>query len=307
MNTTHTIPWGTYTDKILGYANSTFATLYHKVYKQYWHNNKETAHMPQNYTSTDWQNSFFETYIPTRDSTHGLSYYRIAIKMVESVNNEEFHQHVEEARKPTQTPPGVLDSELIIVVAQRLNKWGFIRSYNYTPQKTRGYQANIYITNRREKASKTSMGGQQLIIPPEVLWVKITRAVCTFINLRITALLKALNLERWQLGAKDNNTLYYIICNSAIFSRFSHFLRLTVQSLSHTLDVLLHKIWCIEEDIGNQNLAKRAIKPLLGLTPAKLSEVWRYIRQELEVDLSVNKNRFNPQELAILQAVSRHG
>jgi hypothetical protein len=123
----------------------------------------------------------------------------------------------------------------------------------------------------------------------------------------MNALLKSLHIERWQLGAKDNNTLYYIICNSAICSRFSHFLRLTIQSMSHTLDVLLHKIWSIEEDIGSQNLAKRAIKPLLGLSPDKLTDVFRYIRQELEVDLSKPRGRLNPQEIAILQAVSRHG
>ena len=307
MQTSTPMPWGSYTDKILEYANATFATLYRKVFKQYWHDGKFTAQMTQNYTSTDWKNGFFETYIPTRDSTHGLSYYRIAIKLVDSINNEDFHRQVEEMRHPTHAPVGTLDSELIIVISQRLNRWGFIRSYNYTPQKTRGYQANIYITNRREKASKTSMGGQQLVTPPEVLWVKITRAVCTFLNTRMNALLKSLHIERWQLGAKDNNTLYYIICNSAICSRFSHFLRLTIQSMSHTLDVLLHKIWSIEEDIGNQNLAKRAIKPLLGLSPDKLTEVFRYIRESLEIDLSQQKARLNPQEMALISAVTRHG
>ena len=301
------MPWGAYVDKILEQANSTFATLYRKVFKQYWHDGKFTAHMAQNYTSTDWKNGFFETYIPTRDSTHGLSYYRIAIKLVDSINNEDFHKQVEEMRHPTHAPVGTLDSELIIVISQRLNRWGFIRSYNYTPQKTRGYQANIYITNRREKASKTSMGGQQLVTPPEVLWVKITRAVCTFLNTRMNALLTSLKLERWQLGVKDNNTLYYICVNSAILGRFSHFLRLTILSMSHTLDVLLHKIWSIEEDIGSQNLAKRAIKPLLGLSPDKLTDVFRYIRQGLEVDLSKPRGRLNPQEMAILQAVGRHG
>jgi hypothetical protein len=151
------------------------------------------------------------------------------------------------------------------------------------------------------------MGGQQLVTPPEVLWVKITRAVCTFLNTRMNALLTSLKLERWQLGVKDNNTLYYICVNSAILGRFSHFLRLTILSMSHTLDVLLHKIWSIEEDIGSQNLAKRAIKPLLGLSPDKLTDVFRYIRQGLEVDLSKPRGRLNPQEMAILQAVGRHG
>jgi hypothetical protein len=307
METAAPIPWGSYVDKILEQANSTFATLYRKVFKQYWHDGKFTAHMAQNYTSTDWKNGVFETYVPTRDTTHGLSYYRICLKLVESVNVEEFHQQVEELRHPTHAPVGIIDSELIIVISQRLNKWGFIRAYNYTPNKERGYQANIYITNRREKASKTSMGGKRIVTPPEVLWVKIVRSICEFINTRMNALLKSLHLERWQLGVKDNNTLYYMICNSAICSRFSHFLRLTIQSFSHTLDVLLHKIWSIEEDIGNQNLAKRAITPLLGLSPDKLTEVFRYIREKLKIDLSENKPRLNTQEKAILAAVTRHG
>lgn len=294
------LPWGSYTDKILELANSTFATMYHKIFKQYWHDGKFTAKMTQNYTTTDWQNGLFETYIPTQDATHGLSYYRIAIKIVESINSQTFKEEAQKLRVPLHFPPGQLDSELQVIISQRLNKWGFIRAYNHTKGKIKGYQTNIYITNRREKASKTSMGGQKIITPPEVLWVKITRAICEFLNHRITKLLEALHLKRWQIGAKDNNTLYYIICNSAVVSHFSHSLRLTIQTLSHSLDYLLHKIWSIQEDIGNQTLAKRAIEPLKGLSPKKLSDVFLYIRQELTRELAQNKPRLNSHELKLL-------
>jgi hypothetical protein len=300
------IPFGEYVDKILELANSTFAVMYHKFYKKYWHDGSFFSKMTQNYTTTDWQNAVFETYIPTRDTTHGLSYYRIAIKLVPTTNNEEFHDQAYKLRTPLHMPPGQIDSELIIVISQRINKWGFIRCFNHTPQRTKGYQTNIYITNRREKASKTSMGGQLIVTPPEVLWVKITRAICEFINVRINGLLKAMKLKRWQLDAKDNNSLYYILLNSAVISPFSHSLRTTLLSLSQTLDVLLHKIWEINEDIGAQNLAKRVIQPLKGLSPGKLTNVWSYIREGLEIELNEQKQRLNPQELAIIKAVMRH-
>jgi hypothetical protein len=300
------MPFGTYTDKILELANSTFAPLYHKIFKHYWHDGSFMAKMTQNYTTTDWQNGIFETYIPTQDADHGLSYYRIAIKIVPAINNKTFHEEAQALRRPLHLPPGIIDSELQIVISQRLDKWGFIRAFNHTPQKTKGYLSAIYITNRREKASSTCQGGKLIVTPPEVLWVKITRGICEFLNKRITALLKALKLERWQIGAKDNNTLYYTCIQSAIFSRYGHSLRLTVMSLSHTLDNLLHKIWSVQEDIGNQSLAKRAIKPLLGLSPDKLAEVFVYIRQELQVDLKRSVSKLNPHEVQLLE-VYRHG
>lgn len=298
------MPWGNYTDKILELANSTFATMYHKIFKQYWHDGKFTAKMSQNYTTTDWQNGIFETYIPTQDATHGLSYYRIAIKIVESINSQTFKEEAQKLRTPLHFPPGQLDSELQIVISKRLDKWGFIRAFNHTRNKIKGYQTNIYITNRREKASKTSQGGQRIVTPPEVLWVKIIRSICEFLNKRITKLLEALHLKNWQVGAKDNNMLYYIICNSAILSRFSHSLRLTIQTLSHSLDYLLHKIWSIQEDIGNQTLAKRAVKPLKDLTPVKLKEVFVYIRQELQKNLE-RKPQLNSHELQLLRIYNK--
>jgi hypothetical protein len=98
--------------------------------------------------------------------------------------------------------------------------------------------------------------------------------------------------------------LYYIICNSTILSRFSHSLRLTIQTLSHSLDYLLHKIWSLQEDIGNQTLAKRAVEPLKDLTPVKLKEVFVYIRQELQKNLE-RKPQLNSHELQLLRIYNK--
>jgi len=295
------LSFGNYTDKILQLANETFATMYQKIHKQYWHDGSFLQKMSQNYTTTDWQNATFETYIPTADIIgHGLSYYRIAIKLIPEVNNKTFHEEAEKLRFQNHSPPGNLDSELQIVISPRLNQWGFIRAFNHTPQKTKGYQTRIYITNRREKASPTRQGGKQIVTPPEVLWVKITRAICEFLNKRITAFLKAMKLQPYQLNYKDNNTLYYTCIQSNIFSRYCHSLRMSILSMSHCLDWLLHKIWLIQEDIGLQTMAKHAIQPLLGLKPDDLSRVFSLIREELEVALVSRVNRLGKVEMQIL-------
>jgi hypothetical protein len=305
--TLQSITFGRYADKILELANETFAPLYRKVFQRYWHDGSFYAKMNQNYTTTDWQNCTFETYIPTTDQTHGLNYYRIAIQLLPEVNSQIFHEAAQKLRVPTRLPPGQLDSELQIIISPRLNKWGFIRSFNHTPNKTKGYQTNIYITNRREKASKTSMGGNLIVTPPEVLWVKITRAIAKFLDIRITAFLKAMKIQPFQIDYKDNNTLYYTYIVSAVLSPFSHSLRTTINSLSHTLDVLLHKIWKLKDNIGSQTLAKQAIHPLKDLNPVKLQEVFVYIRQGLLENLERTTNTLNPLEAAVLYGGKRNG
>lgn len=290
-------PFGEYVDKILGYANQTFATLYHTTYKKHWHNGTFYAKMTQNYTTTDWQNATFETYIPTQDATHGLSYYRIAIKILPEIDNQTFHQEAEALRTPLHMPPGELNSEFQVIISPKLKKWGFIRSYRHRRDK-KGYISNIYITKTLDKKT-----GKSLTIPPEVVWIKILRAISTFLDKRLHAFLEALNLHPWQTDHKDNNTLYYICCNSAIVSRFSHSIRTSLSVMSEVLDRLLHKIWAIKEDIGNQSIAKHAIKPLLDLSPEKLADVFVYIRQELKDNLQKSAPKLNAQELRILKAV----
>jgi hypothetical protein len=281
------IPFGTYTDKILEYANQTFATMYHKVFKQYWHDNKFFAKMNQNYTTTDWQNGTFETYIPTRDQTHGLSYYRIAIKLVPEIDKQTLHEEAQKLQQPMHSPTGQLDSELQIIISPKLKKWGFLHAFRHVQKK--GYLTNVYITRSHNQT-----------LPPEVLWVRILRFISEFLNKRILAFLDALKLQPYQWDHKDMNMLYYICNNSAILSRFSHAIRTSIVSMSHTLDVILHRIWSLKDEIGSQTLAKQAIKPLLDLKPDKLKDVFIYIRQELKDNLQRKSNQLNPLEVQLL-------
>lgn len=287
------IPFGQYADKILQFANETFAPMYHKIHKQYWHDQKFFAKMTQNYTSTDWQNAQFETYIPTEDIPgYGLSYYRIAIKLLPAVNNQTFREETEKLRAPLHMPPGQLDSELQIIISPRLNKWGFIRAYRHRKDK-KGYLSTIYITNKQNKKTfKTD------VTPPEVLWVRILRGISEFLNKRITALLDKLNLNHIQRDSKDNNTCYYILSNSNTLSRFSHSIRTTILSLSHCLDYFLHKIWGIKTEIGIQNKA-------LSCTVEQMREEISYLQKAIKQSIIIQNNIELNKGLEYLEALRR--
>jgi hypothetical protein len=59
-------------------------------------------------------------------------------------------------------------------------------------------------------------------------------------------------------------------------------------------------------EIGIQNTAKQALKPLLDLKPETLAKVFAIIRQELGVTLDSRVNSLGKEELIILGAL-KHG
>ena len=289
------VSFGTYTDKILNLANQTFTGLYHKVYKQYWHDNKFFAKMNQCYCTTDNENAVYETYIPTRNQTHGLNFYRIAIKLLPEVDNQTFREETEKLRTPLRMPPGQLDSELQIIISPKLKKWGFIRAYKHNPNK--GYLSTIYIT--KERNPKT---GKSDTIPPEVLWVRIVRAIATFLDKRITAYLTSLHLVKHDYDHIDNNRHYYIESISAVLTRFSLEIRNALLCMSQVLDVLLHKIWSVQAEIGVQNKA-------FSCSVSQMREEILYLQQAIKAKFKLENNLEVDKGLNFLNAlvVNRRG
>jgi len=285
------IPYGEYADKILDLANQTFTGMYHSIYKQYWHDNKFLAKMNQCYTTTDRENAVYETYMPTADNPYGLGFYRIAIKIVPEVNSTTFHQEAEKLRTPLHTPMGQLDSELQIIISPKLSRWGFIRAYKHN--KKPGYLSTIYITKTKDKQT-----GKTYTTPPEVLWVKIVRAIATFLDIRLTAYLKTLKIQPYQKDAKDNNQLYYI-CNSVWISRLSHSLRNTLLCLSQSLDHLLHKIWVFKAEIGVQT---KAFQCTVEEMRVEITFLQKAIKEKCRIENSVEARR----GLLFLEAL-KHG
>lgn len=288
------LEFGAYADKILGYANQTFTRMYRKIYKQYWHDGKFFSKMNQCYCTTNQEEAAYETYMPTSDVVgHGLSYYRIALKLVPEVDNQSFREEVEKLRTPLKQVPGVIDSELLIVISPKLSRWGFIRAFRHI--KKPGFLSSIFITKTRDKKT-----GKSYLIPPQVMWTKIVRFIAEFLNKRILAWLDSLKLQPYQWDYNQSNMLYYICNNSAILNRFSHSIRTSIVSLSHSLDHLLGKIRDIKREIGYENTAKQVIKPFLCLNVEEWSTVFTHVRARLQVEIEERSKRLRPEEKQIL-------
>ena len=291
------LSFGAYTDKILGYANQTFTSMYRGVYKRYWDDGSFFQKMNQCYCTTDAENATYETYIPTADVVgHGLSYYRIVLKLIPEVDNQRFREEVEKLRTPLRQVPGVIDSELIIVLSPKLSKWGFIRAFRHI--KKPGYLSSIFITKAFDKKTRKSY-----LIPPQVMWTKLVRFIAEFLNKRILAWLDSLKLQPFQWDYNASNMLYYICSNSEILTRFSHSIRTSIVSLSHSLDWLLKKISDIKKEIGAENAAKQAIKPFLGVKVDQWNKVWDNIRKGLQEEFEERQKEsclLKPEEERLL-------
>jgi hypothetical protein len=283
------IPFGTLTDQLLKRANETFAPMYRHIYKKHWHNNTFTAQMPRSYNYTDWQNGEFETYLPSNNHTgQPLSYSRIAIKIVPEVNTQLLHQHSKKMQQLINPPIGnKIDSELIVIVSPKLASWGFIRAYKHI--QAPGFLTAVLIT--KDKSGP---------LPIDAVWTRILRFVGNFLNKRITGFLKALGIQRYQLDGKDNNSLYYILCNSAVISRFGDSIRTSLLSLSESLDWIFRRILVAKEELVAESTANKVIEQLKMVNPEQLSKIFCKIRSGLELSLQTGFNRLNPIEVQLL-------
>jgi hypothetical protein len=168
-----------------------------------------------------------------------------------------------------------------------LKSWGFIRAYKH--QKKPGYLTTVWIA--KDKSGP---------LPPEVVWVRILRQIASFLNKRITLFLKALKIEPYQRDGKDNNMLYYICCNSAILSPFSHSIVTSLKCMSKTLDSLLRKIWSVKKQIAEESIANKLFSSLKPLNLEQIPKILRLLEEKLLIHVQQRKNNLSIKEQQIL-------
>lgn len=236
------IPYSEYVSNILQQANTSFSVMYHKIFKQYWHDGKFTARMSQNYVFTDWQKGVYEVFIPTReDPTANLSFFRIAIKVLEKADSETVKAESTAMQRPFKMPMGIIDSELIVLVAPHLKRRGFIRGFRHVNKK--GYLTAVVVSTI-----------------PEIAFKRILHLLVNFFDKRVTKFLEALGFNApWQYDYKERSMLYYTY---NIIERFSHSIGLTLKTLSHSLGWFKNQLKDVYREIGRQNMAKMAFQTL---------------------------------------------
>ena len=227
---------GDYTDKILQYANETFSVLHHKFLKQIWGDNKTTAKLRYNQCRTDWQKGFYEVYIPTRDSVHNnLAYYRIALQVLPAASNSTKREAARQLRQNMQKPLGVVESELLILIAPRQDRWGLVRGFKHDPKP--GFFTAVFV-NRS----------------PDIVWKRVLDCVHNFISKRLDGLMRALGFETWlwKWLLKKNDDCSNII---NILERFSSLIRQSVETFVRLVRWFRDKMCVVLAEIGVQNVA----------------------------------------------------
>lgn len=264
--------FGEFTDKILQYANETFSVLHHKFLKDLWGDNRITAKLHHNQVQTDWPNGTYEVYIPTRDNAeYNLSYYRIAIQVLPEISNETKRLEAYKLQEQKLKPLGIVESELLILIAPKVKRWipGGVRGFKHLNKP--GYFTAIFVNKS-----------------PEIIWKRILDHILNFLNKRIEGFMRSLGFETWlwkwhSLKGHEDALLY-------ILERFSFVIQqsfLTLQKLYYHLIKKLKDVLC---EIGNQNIAKQAVKPLKELNAARLQRVFQLIRERLHVEVSIRND-----------------
>ncbi len=230
--------FGAFTDQLLGYANQTFSTLHHKFLKQIWGDNSTTAKLHHNQCRTDWQKGVYEIFIPTRDDPNmNLRYSRIAIQILPEISNATKRTEAYRLQQDTETPLGVLESELLVLVAYRQTQTGIVKGFKHDNRK--GYFTGVFVSRQRS---------------PELIWKRIIDHIANFFQKRLDGLMNSLGFETWvwkwlqkKLSCSNMN---------AILERFSLTIRQSVFTFLRLWQHLYEQMKLILSEIGIQNVAK---------------------------------------------------
>lgn len=230
--------FGAFTDQLLGYANQTFSVLHHKFLKQIWGDNSTTAKLHHNQCRTDWQKGTYEIFIPTRDDPNmNLRYSRIAIQILPEISNDTKRIEAYRLQQDTEKPLGVLESELLILVAYRQTQVGIIKGFKHDQRK--GYFTGIFVSRQRS---------------PELIWKRILDHIINFFQKRLDGLMSSLGFETWvwkwlqkKLSCSNMN---------AILEHFSLTIRQSIFTFLRLWQHLYDQMKLILGEIGVQNVAK---------------------------------------------------
>lgn len=237
--------FGLFSSRVLELANETFSSMYRRIFEQLWHNSMD-ARMTQNYCVTKRSEGIYEIHIPTFARIDGgnLGFFRIVIKVLPEIDKQSAREEALECCKRHVDPSGVVDSELICLVAPKKSAraWrqneGLIRGFKHARKP--GYLTGVFIG------------------PPEICMFRIGKVIANFLKTRIKALLEKLNFEPWQYDYKGQEHLYYTgICN--VIESFSYLIAVSLRCLSHSLNWILMKVRGLKQEIGRQNMLKMAI------------------------------------------------
>ena len=273
---------GNFTDKILQYANETFSVLHRRFLKEIWGNNSTTAKLHHNQCRTNWQNGTYEVYIPTRDDPNmNLRYSRIAIQVLPEISNATKRAEAYRLQQDTEKPLGVVESELLILVAYQQSQAGIVKGFKHQTQP--GYFTGIFVSRQRS---------------PELIWKRILDHITNFIQKRLDGLMRSLKLETW-IWKWTQKTLGISTINT-ILEKYSLSIRQSAFTFLKLYQHFIDKMKLILHEIGIQNTAK-------GKTS-------REIRSEIEILISalrlkVKEEQESDKGLWLLQAlqVNAHG
>jgi hypothetical protein len=255
--------FGSYTDKVLGLSNEFFSTMYHKIFKQYWHNNRFTANMARNYVKTDWTKGQYEVYLPTAPHpTFNLNFMRVTIKVVLPGTRQQLHEDAETLHKSMICPAGNIDSELLVIVTPTQYHRGIIRGFRHAKKK--GYLTAFVVTKIPEQAIKRTLC-----------------LLAEFYKKRIQGFLKSLRIEApWKYDYKQFNSLYY-----SLIENFSYSIRLMLKNLSHTYEHFRSCIKAIYREFGLQNTVKQLIRPFKKRNLPERREIFKRLASKLQIQV----------------------
>jgi len=219
--------------------------MYARVFKRYW-NNGVFSGMKRNYCTTLWDESIYEVYIPTRENVEcNVQYYRVIVKVVPEVDRDVINRERLELRRQVIKPAGVVDSELIAIIAPRRSgearrRGEFFRGFRHAWRP--GYLTVIIVDGSPEECMR-----------------RLLKLIVKFLDTRIRKLLERLNIKPWRLDYAEGNKLYYIEY-TRIIETFSLSIANTVRCLSHVLSWLCRKLERIEAEIRGQRLIYAVVR-----------------------------------------------
>ncbi|MEM4977194.1 MAG: hypothetical protein QXT64_07720 [Desulfurococcaceae archaeon] len=248
-----------YATRVLELFGYVFEPMYGEIFRRYWHDNRECAYMPKAYVRTEWKSNRFETYIPVITDAGTMKYYRIAVKVVEEVDNKSKKQYWNELKKPLLTPNGQVSEETLVIVSQKRHGEEFVSPDG----KNRSFKT-VFISR-----------------VPEIAVKRVLCVLAKFLESRIKGMLDKLHIEVWQIAntAVTSFTYLYRSLHSIIYNtvtiieRLSSPIKRFICCISKSYDWLLKKVRELNSEIGRQDMIKskivfKTVKQLRGLVEA---------------------------------------
>ena len=260
--------FGEFADRLLELCNHFFSPMHARVFKKYW-NNGVFSRVKRNYCTTLWDESIYEVYIPTRENIEcNMEYYRIVVKVVPEVDRDVINRERLELRRQVIKPAGVVDSELIAIIAPRRSgearrRGEFFRGFRHARRP--GYLTAIIVDGSPEECMR-----------------RLLKLIIKFLDTRIKKLLERLSIKPWRLDYAEGNRFYYIAV-SYIVERFSLSIANTIRCMSYTLGWLRRRLKRIEAEIRGQRLIYAVVRKAGELSTLiyKARRVKRYSEEPL--------------------------